>query len=227
MDAEDQSLEMINFAHTVTHKIKMNISQMPNQSIEMTRNSIVEFLGFTLELLEKILTRYYGEPICASIKLCNTQNTLKTFARGPKNVSSRGGRKKVKRLNSKSLKIGDNYAYDSILKRKFQYFAEGDLRNLSEKENDDDKFFCEYGDKWQDVFLSTIIIPIRCRILSGCSEEYRMLGLVCIDSKVIQPDWGRKTESYAYQTTAFVADALYSLIDSYIIAQQNGGKIVK
>lgn len=54
-----------------------------------------------------------------------------------------------------------------------------------------------------------------------------MLGLVCIDSKVIQPDWGRKTESYAYQTTAFVADALYSLIDSYIIAQQNGGKIVK
>lgn len=205
----------------------MNISQMPNQSIEMTRNSIVEFLGFTLELLEKILTRYYGEPICASIKLCNTQNTLKTFARGPKNVSSRGGRKKVKRLNSKSLKIGDNYAYDSILKRKFQYFAEGDLRNLSEKENDDDKFFCEYGDKWQDIFLSTIIIPIRCRILSGCSEEYRMLGLVCIDSKVIQPDWGRKTESYAYQTTAFVADALYSLIDSYIIAQQNGGKIVK
>lgn len=28
MDAEDQSLEMINFAHTVTHKIKMNISQI-------------------------------------------------------------------------------------------------------------------------------------------------------------------------------------------------------
>lgn len=35
------------------------------------------------------------------------------------------------------------------------------------------------------------------------------------------------TAAITYQTTAFVADALYSLIDSYIIAQQNGGKIVK
>lgn len=72
---------------------------------------------------------------------------------------------------------------------------------------------CQEAGGWQDQIAA--------------SEEYRMLGLVCIDSKVIQPDWGRKTESYAYQTTAFVADALYSLIDSYIIAQQNGGKIVK
>ena len=126
------------------------------QSIEITRNSIPDFLVNTLNDLERILSNHYGEKICASIKLCNTQNTLKTFARGQNNVTCRGGIKKVRIQNTKPIKIGDNYAYDTILKRKFQYFAEGDLTNLSEKEKDDDKFFCEYGDKWKSLFRSML-----------------------------------------------------------------------
>ena len=193
----------------------------------ITRNSIPEFLVSTLNDLEQILSDHYGEKICASIKLCNTQNTLKTFARGQNNVACRGGIKKVRRQNAKSIRIGDNYAYDTILKRKFQYFAEGDLTNLSEKEKDDDKFFCEYGDKWKSLFHSSIIIPIRCQVLDRHSEEYRMLGLICIDSKIVQPEWNYKKVSYAYQTTAFVADVLYSLIESYIIAQQMSRRSIR
>lgn len=226
-DTDVNSLEMMSFAHIVAHEIKMNISKMPNQSIEITRNSIPDFLVNTLNDLERILSNHYGEKICASIKLCNTQNTLKTFARGQNNVTCRGGIKKVRIQNTKPIKIGDNYAYDTILKRKFQYFAEGDLTNLSEKEKDDDKFFCEYGDKWKSLFRSSIIIPIRCQILARHSEEYRMLGLICIDSKIVQPEWNRKKDSYAYHTMAFVADVLYSLIESYIIAQQMSRRVIR
>lgn len=226
-DAEERSLEMMQFAHMVAHEIKMNISRMPNQSIEVTRCDIPEFLVGTLNTLERILSDYYGQDICASIKLCNTSNTLRTVARGDKNISCRGGIRKVRMLNGRSIKIERNYAYSSLLKRKFQYFAEGDLRNLSEKEKDYDRFYCEYGNKWPDLFLATIIIPIRCRILSDDAEEYKMLGLICIDSKTPQPDWNQKMNSYAYQMLAFVADALYSLIDSYIIAQQNNRKTAK
>lgn len=226
-DTDVNSLEMMSFAHIVAHEIKMNISKMPNQSIEITRNSIPDFLVNTLNDLERILSNHYGEKICASIKLCNTQNTLKTFARGQNNVTCRGGIKKVRIQNANPIKIGDNYAYDTILKRKFQYFAESDLTNLSEKEKDDDKFFCEYGDKWKSLFRSSIIIPIRCQILARHSEEYRMLGLICIDSKIVQPEWNCKRESYAYHTTAFVADVLYSLIESYIIAQQMSRRVIR
>ena len=225
--ATERSLEMMDFAHMVAHEIKMNISRMPNQSIEVTRYDIPEFLVETLNALEKILSDYYGQKICASIKLCNTQNTLKTVARGDNNISCRGGIEKAEALNKLSIKIKQNYAYDLILKRKIQYFAEGDLRALSEKEKGDDKFYCEYEDKWPELFLATIIIPIRCRILSEDTEEYKMLGLICIDSKEPQPDWNQKMNNYAYQTTAFVADALYGLIDSYIMAQTKRERIAK
>lgn len=64
-------------------------------------------------------------------------------------------------------------------------------------------------------------------ILARHSEEYRMLGLICIDSKIVQPEWNRKKDSYAYHTTAFVADVLYSLIESYIIAQQMSRRVIR
>lgn len=62
-DTDVNSLEMMSFAHRVAHEIKMNISKMPNQSIEITRNSIPDFLVNTLNDLERILSNHYGEKI--------------------------------------------------------------------------------------------------------------------------------------------------------------------
>ena len=137
-------------------------------------------------------------------KIMQYTEHIKNICPGSKQCDLPRRNKESQNTNTKPIKIGDNYAYDTILKRKFQYFAEGDLINLSEKEKDDDKFFCEYGDKWKSLFRSSIIIPIRCQILARHSEEYRMLGLICIDSKIVQPEWNRKKDSYAYHTTAFV-----------------------
>ena len=109
--AKKRSMEMMSFAHMVTHEIKMNISRMPNQRIGVTRYEVVDFLVRTLNTLEKNLTDYYGQDICASIKLCNSPSSLKTFARGKKNTRCRGGVKKAQELSSKPIEIGDMTQY--------------------------------------------------------------------------------------------------------------------
>ena len=213
------------FSHNVTHDIKTQISWMPDQKIADTREKTANSLISILNDLEKILSVYYSHTICASIKLCLKANRLKTFARGNENIKCRGGRKKVQRLDKGSIRITDNYAYNSILKRQLSFFAEGDLKSLTEKENDSDVFYCEYGDKWPDYFLSTIVIPIRYRIVNNGKSEYKMLGVICVDSKEKHPEWSNRTDNYGYQMTAFVADAVYSLIDCYMIAQKESKEI--
>lgn len=217
-------VKTVNFSHTVAHGIKMSISRMPNQDIAVTRNEVVDFLNRALNSLEQNLSMFYEHDICASIKLCSRPNTLKTFVRGEKNIKCRGGEKKVKRLNRKSIKVSDNYAYNLIIKEGLRSFSEGDLRSLHGTENGKEKFCCEYGEGWQGLFLSTIIIPIRSLELSGDKEEYKMLGLVCIDSKEIHPEWNDCRENYAYKITAFIADAIYSLLEQYISIQHKNRK---
>ena len=52
-----------------------------------------------------------------------------------------------------------------------------------------------------------------------------MLGVICVDSKEKHPEWSNRTDNYGYQMTAFVADAVYSLIDCYMIAQKESKEI--
>lgn len=208
------------FVHSVAHNIKTNIAKIPNQKMSVTRNNLSEFLSSGLNSLEDILTDYYGVPIRASIKLCARPGVLKTYARGQNNISSRGGVSKVQKLNKKEILIEDNYAYNAIMQRQLQYFAEGDLCNLSDKENDSDVFFCEYGDNWKDMFLSSIIIPLRYPIMTGSVTDYKMLGLICIDSKDTFPEWSNAKKTYAYRLTAYFADVIYSFIDQYMRRQE-------
>ena len=218
-EIEKQVVDSVTFSHNVTHNIKTRISLMPNQELGVTREEIVDLLNKVLNGLEENLSNYYKHDICASIKLCINVNKLKTFARGNRNVKCRGGRRKVQKFNKKEIKIADNYAYNLILKNQLSFFAEGDLNNLTEKENDSDIFYCEYGEIWSEYFLSTIVIPIRYQIINGESAEYKMLGLICVDSKEKHPEWSNRTDNYGYQMSAFVADTVYSLIDHYMIAQ--------
>ena len=224
-EIERQVVDSVTFSHDVTHNIKTRISLMPNQELGVTREEIAHLLDKILNELEENLSNYYKHDICASIKLCINVNKLKTFARGNRNVKCRGGRRKVQKFNKKEIKITDNYAYNLILKKQLSFFSEGDLNNMTEKENDGDVFYCEYGEKWPEYFLSTIVIPIRYQIINGERAEYKMLGVICVDSKEKHPEWSNRTDNYGYQMSAFVADTVYSLIDHYMIAQMANKQI--
>lgn len=211
----------IEFCHTVAHNIKMHIAKMSKQKLSITRTNMVDLLNTSLNTLEDLLSSYYQVQVRASIKLCAKPGILKTYARGQNNTQSRGGLSKIQRLNKKEIAVEDNYAYNVIMQRKLPYFSEGDLRNLSEKEDDSDVFFCEYGDQWDSIFLSSIVIPIRYPVISEQLTDYKMLGLICIDTEKTLNEWSEaKNKSYAYRTTAFFADAVYSLIDQYMKRQE-------
>ena len=220
-EMQRQRMDALEFVHSVAHSIKTNIAKIPNQKMGVTRNNLSEFFSAGLNSLEDILTDYYHVPIRASIKLCIRPGVLKTYGRGQNNICSRGGASKVQKLNKKEIQIVDNYAYNAIMQRQLQYFAEGDLRNLSDRENDSDVFFCEYGAKWKEMFLSSIVIPVRYPVMTGAVIEYKMLGLICIDSKDTFAEWSNAKETYAYRMTAYFADAIYSLIDQYMKRQEH------
>lgn len=215
----NREFNTIKFMHSVAHKVKMQTAQMPHQGMGVTRSKITEFLSESLNSLEDCLTEYYGDSICASIKFCYGIDTIKTYARGQNNISSRGGVAHVEMLNKGEIKIDDNYAYKAIIKSKRKYFSEGDLHKLKEKEKIQDKFYCEYY-RWYEIFNASIIIPIRYPNMSDSGVNQTVLGLVCIDSLKKLEEWSNPNKSYAYQMTAFLADILYDLTDQYIKIQQ-------
>lgn len=216
---KEYSEDTICFTHAVAHQIKMQISQMPHQRMAVVRSQLTNFLAESMNMLEHILSEYYNQKICASIKLCVKDNKVKTYARGQNNIENRGGISKVKNLNKKEIAISENYAYTAIIEHQLQYFAEGNLLALSVKENDEDLFFCEYGEKWSEMFKASIIIPIRYPIFNNNKGEYKVLGLLCIDAKEEEKTWSKASKSYAYQLSAFFADAVYNLIAQYVKKQ--------
>lgn len=193
---------------------------MENQKLAVTRTQMTKFLSDVLNTMEDYLTEYYGQDVRASIKFCYGVDSIKTYVRGQKNTSSRGGIAKVKALNKKDIKISDNYAYKAIIRNERQYFSEGDLHNLNEKEKDYDSFYCEYKCNWPDIFNASIIIPIRYPNMSGSGVKQNVLGLICIDALNQIDEWSNPDNCYAYHMTAFLADILYDLTDQYIKMQQ-------
>lgn len=83
------------FCHTVAHNIKMLMANISKQNLYFTANTMVGLFSTALNTLEDILFCYYGFEVRASIKLCSKQGILKTYARGEKNIRSRGGRQKT------------------------------------------------------------------------------------------------------------------------------------
>lgn len=91
---------------------------------------------------------------------------------------------------------------------------------MTSKQNDEDVFYCEYGEVWESIFLSSIVIPIRSVVIGKQHTDYRVLGLVCIDAEKPVVEWNDAEKTYAYRVTAFLADAVYSLIDQYMKNQE-------
>ena len=217
-----QLMSIAQFTHSVAHRIKINIANVPYQDINFTREALASFIKEGLNTLESNLSSKYDTKVSASIKLCTKKNKLKTFGRGVNSIESRRGEARVIRLDRREHSISSNYAYNAIINKKLKFFADGDLKNLSMKEKENDKFYWEYSDDWSDYFLSTIVIPIRCPSLqrTGEVEEYRILGLLCVDSHDVIPEWTNNSKSYGYELTAFFADSLYNYINKYLEQQE-------
>ena len=217
-----QALDVIQFAHTVAHTIKDQTAKIPHQDMELTRRNFADFLNGSLSALETVLSDEYGLTISASVKLCTNHKNLKTYARGKNNIATRGGLAKVRKRDRKEISVKKNYAYIAIIEHQMQYFADGDLQKLSMKEKDEDTFFCELGPEWSDIFVATIIIPIRCPDFSKSvrAMEYEVKGLICIDSAKTMPDWTNSTETAAYNMTAFLADSIYGYVEAYTEQQK-------
>lgn len=212
--------QLLIFSHNVAHEIKIQIVNMPHQKKYISRNDMINFLNKSLNSLEDILSCRYGTKVSASIKLCIKGEAMKTYARGQNNIASRGGISAVKKLNKKEINVTDNYAYQSIIDRQLQYFVEGNLKCLTDKCEPNDEFFCEYGKEWEKIFLASIVIPIRYPVRDQESEEYKVCGMICIDSPSIQKEWNNKKDSLAYKTVAFLADSIYNLVENYMKCQE-------
>ena len=217
-----QTLDVIRFSHSVAHTIRDQTAKIPHQEMRLTRGDLADFLNGSLSALETVLSDKYGVTISASAKLCTNHKRLKTFARGKNSIITRGGLAKIKVRDRKEIPVAKNYAYIAIIDRQMQYFADGDLQNLTMKEKDGDKFFCELGSQWNDIFSATIIIPIRCPNFTkvGSAIEYEVKGLICIDSAETIPEWTNSTETAAYNMTAFLADSVYGYIEAYTEQQK-------
>lgn len=218
-----QMMNVAQFTHSVVHGIKINIANVPYQEINFTRDALASFIKEGLNTLENNLSSKYEKTISASIKLCTKENRLKTFGRGVNNIESRGGEARVIKLDKREHSVSSNYAYNAIIKMKLKFFADGDLKNLSMKLKEKDKFYWEYSTDWSNYFRSTIVIPIRCPCFqkSGEVEEYKIVGLLCVDSHDVIPEWTNNSKSYGYELTAFFADSLYNYINKYLERQES------
>lgn len=217
-----QTLEAVSFTHSAAHKIRDNVAKIPHQEIKPTREALASFLKEGLNSLENNLTKAYGTKISASVKLGDRKKKLKTYGRGTNSIESRKGSLKVSRLDKKSYAITSNYAYTAIFNRQSKCFADGDLKNLTMKEKDDDVFFWEHDEPWEDYFKATIVIPIRCQSFKegDADDVFEVLGLVCVDANKVIEEWTDNPDSYGYEMTAFFADSLYNYIAQYLQQQK-------
>lgn len=221
--------DSVKFTHIVADTVKRQIAKMPYQDFSITRDNIIKYFSDSLNSLEIILSNIYGTEIRASIKLLVSTDKLKTYSRGKNNIKSRGGKVKVISKDRKEISINDNYAYKLIVLDQLQYFAESDLSNLKNKMGDRDVFYCEYGKKYNEIFNSTIIMPIRIPVYeNGREDGFKILGILCIDSLDILSEWdgldGQGDDvvnTTGYHIIACYADNLYILIKRFCDAMEN------
>lgn len=202
--------DAISFSYTVSDTVKKISMQLEYSQNRVIINNITSFMQQCLNNVEEILSSYYSAEIRASIKLTISPQKLKTYARGKNNIESRGGELRTNQLNDRIIEVKSNYAYIAIVKRKASFFSESDLSDIHNKMSEEDIFYCEYGEDWHDIFVSTVIMPIRVPIYSGKTEDQNILGLICIDCKEHIPEWSdRKFPNQpSYRIIAGLADNL-------------------
>lgn len=210
---KQQTRDIAGFSYVVSDQVKKLSTEFEYAQDAVVTNHITLFLQKCLNNIEELLGAYYQVEIRASIKLTVSASTLKTYVRGKNNIESRGGVFKTKELNEKNIPVNSNYAYKAIVKKKMKFFSEADLNNMHNKAKESDFFFCEYGDDWNDIFISTVVMPIRIPIYTANYEDYNILGIICIDCSEIIPEWSDRTfqEKIGYHIIADLADSLAML----------------
>lgn len=202
--------DIIGFSYVVSDQVKKLSMEITYSHDAVVTNHVTHFMQQCLNNIEEILSSYYGLEIRASIKLTLSPLLLKTYIRGKNNIESRGGELRTNQLNEKEIEEKSNYAYTAIIKQKAKYFSETDLLNMHNKILKDDIFYCEYGDKWSDIFISTVIMPIRVPVYSGETEDQNIFGIICIDCNERISEWSdsKFPNKTAYQIIADFADSL-------------------
>lgn len=160
-----------------------------------------------LNSLEEVLTNHYGKTVSASIKIVSGKESLITAARGKNNIKSRGGQLATAVYNKREVKYSENYAYKSLIEDGAKFFSESNLIEFTSKKKTDDVFYCEYQG-WSDIFISTIVVPIR-TFYDVDNNGY--VGMICVDCKEAIPEWASSEveRELAYGIIATIADSLY------------------
>ncbi len=216
-------MDLARSGHEAAHSAKQVIADIRMaQNKDLVMMHLVQYLKKCADDLESQLSAYYNdEKICVSFKLAFSDTEIKTYTRGKTNMECRGIIGVP--ADEEPVKISTNTAYRHIFEKKHSYFVCGDLRKFKEEQPTKNiKFVCEYGSHWKELFVSTIVIPIRWRNTE--EETYIIAGVICVDCKRPMNDW-YNTSSYAYHVVAHYADLLYLPIEEYYkMNQQKSAK---
>ena len=156
---------------------------------------------------EQSLTTYYSMPISASIKLQNGNGMVGTWCRGKNCQKSRQSLKKKKLYFKHPWK--SNTAFTHILENGYDYFSSPDL--LVEKD-----FCCELdSQEWQRAFRSTVVMPIRIKVLSNSRVKDALIGLLCIDANEPNPEWHQEKfgETVGFCLVSMFCLNIYTLLN--------------
>lgn len=139
-------------------------------------------------------------------------------------------RKKRSTNDHQSCKVKDNTDFEMILTGEADYFASPNLSITDQKYKQKNKIFKNSHEDFLKYYQSTIVVPIRINMARVSSKLlphmkytedqhiYHVLGFLCIDSMEIYSEDSVAFASAVEQTIAF-ADALYPLLESFLIAQ--------
>lgn len=202
--------------YQLAEKISIGSSYMNKKGADK-QERLLDDLGYLVEKMEYVLSKYYDKEICVCIKLVTRAESVRTFARGKNNIAKRGGEHIVAKLYNEDELISENYAFDMIINKQRSCFIEGDLRNIKTVSQPGDTFKCKRS-KWEEFFLATAVFPVR-----GLSKyqpdsthhQYDVIGIICIDAHEIMDVWQETSGSMVYTFGAFCANLLYSYLSMY------------
>lgn len=210
------------FSHSMSDNVKKIIAEIQKPVDVRVTTRMTLFFQESLNSLEKVLTDFYKIKIRASLKITINNDKVKTYARGANNIESRGGQYHCYELNEKEINVSENYAYIAIVQRGQKFFSEGDLLKMHNKFKPDDKFFCEYGEDYINIFGSTVVMPIRIPVYNRVTKRkhkpiQEVLGLLCIDCESVLPEWSEVNfkDFRAYHIIANYADSLALLVKEF------------
>ena len=162
-----------------------------------------------LELLCRLFKRVTGERISACIKLiADDCQSTQTFYRSKNTQKNRENR-----VKNKNPKFSENTDFDKIINGNEEYFYVTDLKKYKQTH--------EYRNSNEhiDVYNGTIVVPIKIKnefihFSTEKSNEYNLLGFLCVDSKSNRAFTQRQMK-YNLQIMFIFANIFYMILNKY------------